>query len=74
MKKLYGILKIIIWGFIGTFIGSSIYQYIDYKMHRDLYALRSAPWYLGIELQGIFTAVIIIVILVIMAVIKKKMK
>lgn len=73
MKKLYSILKTILWCFIGVFIGSSIYQYYDYKDHPGLYEMQSAPWYLPIEIRGIFTAVIVAIILVVMWIIRKRM-
>ncbi len=72
MKKLYSILRIVLWSFIGSFIGSSLYKLYDYKVHPDLYAMRSAPWYLSIEINAIFTIAAVIAILIIMWVIKKK--
>ena len=74
MKKLHDILKILLWCFVGVFIGSSIYQYYDYKIHPGLYEMQSAPWYLSVEIRGIFTVIIAAVILIIMRIIKKKMK
>ncbi|XCP85621.1 hypothetical protein ABXS75_02105 [Roseburia hominis] len=74
MKKLYDILRIFQWGFIGTFIGKSLYQYWDYKSHPALYAAQSAPWYLSIKIHGIFTAIIVAVILIVRWLIKRKMK
>ena len=43
MKKLYGFLRILLWCFIGVFLGSSLYQYLDYKAHPGLYEMQSAP-------------------------------
>lgn len=74
MRKLYNILKMVSWCFVGVFIGSSIYQYYDYKTHPDLYEWQSAPWYLSIEIRGVFTAIIIAVLLIIIHIIKKKLK
>ena len=74
MKKLYQILNIILWSFVGVFIGNSIYKFYDYKTHPDIYIAQSAPWYLNIEIQAVFTAIIVVVICVIMRMIKKKMK
>jgi len=73
MKKLYDILRIVQWGFTGTFIGKSIYQYYDYKAHPALYAMRSAPWYLSIEIHAIFTLIIVAVLGIIRWLIKRKM-
>lgn len=72
MKKLYNILKIILWSFIGVFIGSSLYKWYDYKVHPDLYAMQSAPWYLSIQISAVFTIVVVIVILIVMWIIRKK--
>ena len=74
MKKLYNVLKIMVWCFIGVFIGSSIYRYYDYTTHPALYAWQSAPWYLSIGIWGIFTAVLVAVILIVMVIIKKKLR
>lgn len=73
MKKLYNLLKIILWCVIGFFIGNSIYQYYDYKTHLNIYVLHSAPWYASIEICGIFTAIIVMVILIVMMIIKRKL-
>lgn len=74
MKKLNELLKMIMWCFIGVFVGSSIYQYYDYKSYPDLYAMQSAPWYLAIWIRGIFTVIIVVVILAAMWIIRKRMK
>lgn len=37
MEKVYHILKIAIGCVIGVFAGTSIYQCVDYSMHKDLY-------------------------------------
>jgi hypothetical protein len=73
MKKLYHLLKIALWCFVGIFIGSSIGQYFDYKKNSGLYAAQSVPWYLDIEIQGIFTVMIILALFIMMQIIKKKM-
>ena len=62
MKRLYNALKIALWCVIGVFIGSSLYQYIDYKARPGLYQWQSAPWYVSIEVRGLFTAVIVAVL------------
>ena len=72
MKKGYQYLKIALGSVIGVFIGTSIYQYVDYSMHKDLYMLRSAPWYLSIQINALFTIVVVTILLVIMYILKKK--
>ena len=72
MKKGYQYLKIALGSVIGVFIGTSIYQCVDYSMHKDLYMLRSAPWYLSIQINALFTIVVVTILLVIMYILKKK--
>ena len=73
MKKLYRILNTFLWCIIGVFLGDSIYRFYDYKTNPGLYELQSAPWYKAIVVQGIFTAVIVMAILIVMLFLKKKM-
>lgn len=72
MKKFYNLLRIILWSVIGVFIGGSLYKWHDYKVHPGLYAMQSAPWYLSIEINAIFTAVVVTVIIILMWIIRKK--
>ena len=60
--------------FIGVFLGSSLYQYLDYKAHPGLYEMQSAPWYTAIQIRGLFTVVLVVITLAVMAIIRKKMK
>ena len=73
MERLYKTLKIAFFVFLGIFIGGSLYIVYDYNAHPGLYALRSAPWYLDILINGIFTAVVLIAITVIMLILIRKM-
>lgn len=50
---------------IGSFVGHGIYVFGDYKAHSYLYAMQSAPWYISILVQGIFTIVILIAAIII---------
>ena len=73
MKRSYAALKIF-WGCsIGVFLGSCIYRYLDFKARPDLYAMRSALWYRGLELQGLFTAALAFVLLAAMWLVRKNM-
>jgi hypothetical protein len=63
-----------LWCFVGTFIGTSLYKWYDYKKYPDLYVMQSAPWYLSIEINAIFTLAIVVAILIVMCVVKKKIK
>lgn len=74
MKRLYRILNIFLWCSIGVFLGNFIYKIYDYKTYQNLYELQSAPWYLGIQIQGLFTVIIVAIILIAMWIVKRKMK
>lgn len=74
MKKLYQILRTAIWCVVGVFFGTSIYQYIDYRQRPGLYALTSAPWYTSIQIDAIFTAAVVLLLLLAMQIVKRKMK
>ena len=73
MKRLYAILKIFLGCSIGVFLGSCIYRYLDFKARPDLYAMQSAPWYLSLEIQGLFTAALAFVLLAAMWLVRKNM-
>lgn len=72
LKKLNGILNIVIGTCIGIYIGYGICVFLDYKTHPDLYIVRSAPWYTGILLYGIVTAVVLSVLILIKLIIRLK--
>lgn len=74
MKKIYSILRIARWSFVGVYLVSSIYRYYDYLNRPDLYAIQSAPWYLAIQIDGIFTIIAFAAISLAMWIIKKKIK
>ncbi len=74
MKKLYQILRTALWCVVGVFIGTSIYQYIDYRRHPGLYALTSAPWYTSIQISGVFTVAVVLILLLAMRIVKRKIK
>ena len=71
MKKLNNFLNILIGTFIGVFIGHGIYVYYDFKTHPALYAMNSAPWYTSILVYGIFTLVVILVVIIAKILIKR---
>ena len=73
MKRLYATLKICLGCGIGVLLGSCIYRYLDFKARPDLYAMQSAPWYRGLEIQGLFTVVLAIVLLTAMRLVRKNM-
>ena len=74
MKMLYQILRTAILCVVGVFAGTSIHQYIDYRQRPGLYALTSAPWYTSIQIDAIFTAAVVLLLLLAMQIVKRKMK
>lgn len=72
IKKLYNLLKIMLWSCVGVFIGTTIYSCMDYKTHKELYALTSAPWYLSIQINGLVTLIAVVVIGVAMWFLKRE--
>ena len=63
------ILNTIICCSVGIFIGHGLTVFTDYRRYHDLYAMQSAPWYSSIITYGIFTAVIVVIALMIKAVV-----
>lgn len=87
LKKLNGILNILISSLIGAFAGHVIYVCLDYRTHPGLYDMQSAPWYTGIlynRIQkrillskfyyGIFTIVPLIIAIIIKLFLWRKLK
>ena len=72
MKKLYSVLSTFLWCTVGAFICRCIYQIYDYIHYRELYETYSAPWYTGILLSTVITAMIVIICLILMYFIKRK--
>lgn len=74
LKKINDFLNIVIGSFVGVFIGFSIYKFLDYKAHPDLYAMQSAPWYMSILVQGIVTVVVLVAAVLIKMIIRNKLR
>jgi len=74
MEKVYRFLKTAVWCFIGVFIGTSAYQCYDYHRNSWVYELTSSPWYTSILATGLFTAILVAILLVLMFILKKKMR
>lgn len=53
MKKLDQFLHTLFWVAPGMFAGFALYEYADYKARPGLYAMQSAPWYVGLLPPGI---------------------
>ena len=66
------ILNTVISCSVGIFIGHGLTVFRDYQKYHDLYTMQSAPWYSSILTYGIFTAVIVVIGLMIKGVIAHK--
>lgn len=71
-KRLNDWLNIIIGAVFGAFLGHGIFAYWEYRAYPGLYTLSSAPWYRSVLLQGIFTAVILLLLALIKWFLKKR--
>ena len=74
LKKLNGVLNILIISLIGDFAGHAIYVCLDYRTHPQVYAMQSAPWYTGILYYGIYTVASLIIAIIIKLILWRKLK
>lgn len=72
IRKVEMILRIILWCTVGAFLMSSVWIFVDYKTHPDLYATYSAPWYTGIMVHGAVAAILIIICLLAIRIVSNK--
>ena len=71
MKKLYETLRLFLGCDVGVFVGRCIVQYWDFKARPDLYAMQPVPWYQGLKVQALITAVLAVVLLAAMWLVRK---
>ena len=74
LKKLNGVLNILIISLIGAFAGYVIYVCLDYRIHPQVYAMQPAPWYIGILYYGIYTIVPLMIAIIIKLILCRKLK
>ena len=74
LKKLNGVLNILIISLIGVFAGHAIYVCLDYRTHPRVYAMQSVPWYTGILYYGIYTIALLIIAIIIKLILCRKLK
>lgn len=75
MKKIVALFSVLIYGMIGTFLGTSLFLWMDYSKNPELYnAANSAPWYTRIMSNGLVTLVIITVLGAIRYMFARKMR
>ncbi len=72
MKRLYETLKLFLGCNIGVFLGRCIYLYFDFKARPDLYAMQQVPWYRGLKVQAIVTALLAVALLAAMWLVREK--
>lgn len=71
LKKCNRILNIIIGFSVGIFFGLLIYNFVDYKKHRLLYEIQSAPWYTSSIIYGLVTIFVILIVIIIKIIISR---
>lgn len=74
LRRFNSLLNVVIYSFIGVFIGHAIYVYWEYRKYPGLYAMQSAPWYTSIIVYGLGAAVVSLISVVLKCIIKKKLK
>ena len=73
MKKMDQFLHTLFWVAPGMFAGIALYEYIDCKACPGLYAMRSAPWYVGLLMPGIVCLGVMAAAWIIRRVIRKRL-
>ena len=61
MKQLHKFLKIFIFLQLGSCCGRVLQRYLDFVNHPEIYAYYSAPWYTGITITVILTAITVLI-------------
>ena len=75
MKRIVALFSVLIYGMIGTFLGTSLFLCMDYSKHPELYNVaNSAPWYTRILSNGLVTLVIVTVLGAIRYMLARKMR
>lgn len=59
MKGLHKFLKLFIFAQLGACVGRVLQKYLDFVNNPELYASYSAPWYKGVALSVILTAIMV---------------
>lgn len=59
MQKAKQILNILMGSLTGVFIAYGIYVIWNMKIHPEVYAMQSAPWYTSILLYGVVTFIVL---------------
>lgn len=70
MQKAKQILNILMGSLTGVFIAYGIYVIWNMKIHPEVYAMQSAPWYTSILLYGVVTLIVLIACLLLKVMLK----
>ena len=70
VKKLYRILNILACSLIGAFAGQGLYVFWDYRTRPGLYVMQPVPWYTDMIVNGIFTMILLLMIMIVKIMIK----
>lgn len=73
MKKLDQFLHTLFWAAPGMFAGIALYEYIDFRTRPGLYAMQSAPWYVGLLPPGVVCLMVMAAAWVLRRVIRKRL-
>ena len=73
MKKLDEFLRTLFWVAPGMLLGVALAEYFDYKACPGLYAMWSAPWYVGLLMPGIVCLIVMAVSWGIRRVLRKRL-
>ena len=74
MKKLNTIMGVIAGSTVGVFLGHALWQWLDWRSHPELYMMRSAPWYVSIQVNAVFVVAALAVELVIYLLLRRRWK
>jgi len=60
VKDLHKFLRVFIWVQLGACSGRVLQKYLHFVNHPEVYASYSAPWYTGITVTVLFTAITVL--------------
>lgn len=59
VKVLNHLLSVVMFTFLGVFLGSTVFTVMDYLSHPELYEIQSASWYTAILIRGMWMTAIV---------------
>ena len=74
LSRIHHLLSAVMLAFIFAFVGHSLYLCIDFLSRPHLYAAHSAPWYTGIWVNGLITALFAFVFFLLRLLVQRFMK